>query len=416
MNSDCLMMLLQYLNIEDLRNLSDCNRQLRDMATGVIKRIFNGKLFMHLCDSPYDDKWHKNAAGLFIYDSLFALQFLRCCGDLVSQVELEPVPTRENCSLDYMQEYCSESLTDVTISRCCHAGTLIDLTKPLTKVVKVILYKSVSTDTSLQFLFPNLRHLELVFLMADVAYITTDDLNKVFTYHFPCLEHLSIEITYWECFAKEMADMVKAHPQIKSLKGNLWIDVLCDHLNPSSGTEYLLNVEKLHLTELIFFRRFYDVKRMKMRNLKELVLDIDRPIHNRPWFIPYLSDKMESLIITVTHRLNDVYFREMISKYPTARKLKFTSKLEMSHMKISEILPLLEEIDFSGYSIQLARDDVVRFVEQYHYLKLFRFCSNTQMSMTQLLTQLGSGWSVSFETHSQPDDSDNKYLSVKLER
>lgn len=149
-----------------------------------------------------------------------------------------------------------------------------------------------------------------------------------------------------------------------------------------------------------------------MENLKELSLCISESAVNKTWTIPFTCDNLESLEIAGG---KDILTR--ISNYPNVKKFTFVSRY-VNHWEISKVLPLLEEIDLSNYSINLSVDEIVCFVKKFQSLKLLRFRSSSRISIEELMTHFKNSWSVSYKTCNACifPSKIKKFLSIQLKR
>ncbi|XP_037039717.1 uncharacterized protein LOC119076824 [Bradysia coprophila] len=422
MNFDCLERCLQHLNIEERLNVADCNKQLRGIVRYIIAREFPGNLWISAVPvGSYESRiisWSENEEWLHITGLKFGLKFLRCCGDLVSTIAVSSKDVTNYSKnyhanfliIGYINEYCSEFLTE-QIFRSCSEDCLKGLTKPFKKVETLEMSTSFINDTRLSKLFPNLRNLELSSCGSSVVNLGYP--KEFFANCFPSLEHLSLEARYWKTDYENVADILRSHPQLKSLKGNIWLDVIFGTKYLSHGSDHLQNLEKLHLTEIIFEKSVNE--RIHLKNLKALVLDIEHAHYNRPWTIPFKCDNLESLEIEFLEIGFENELIELIASYSSVKKFKLSSRSSLEHVKISKALPLLEEIDFSHYSPGFTIDEVVRFVGELGSLKLFEFLSPFATNIEELMERLESGWLVLYGPCGCRF-SNRVAFSIKLER
>ncbi|XP_037037465.1 uncharacterized protein LOC119075173 [Bradysia coprophila] len=414
LNFDCLESCLQHLNIEELLNVADCNKELRHVAIYLIARTFKGRQVT----IEFSRVFGNRSFLLTIDDNLWmgslSLQFLRCCGDLVSGLKItwsKPNIVNRDLIIKYINEYCPEFLTKMEFSYC-KEGSLKGLTKPFKKVEKLKMIDTFPPEKKLSELFPNLR--EFRYQGWDCNLIPNE---IIFTDHFPLLEHLTIFVQDWGKYYENVEILLRSHPQLKSLKGNIRLDVVVGSKNNLYANEHLQNLEKLHLSlkEKHFVQTIEE--RIQIKNLRELVLHFEGRVFNRPTIIPLTSDKLESLEIKYFSHLKDtsILTNSLIANYPSIKKFTLKSRRIMNDLEISKLLPLLKEIDFLWYNNCFTVDEVVSFVKEFRSLKKFQFKSLPEISLKNLIAHLGSAWSVSFKLYNKSPIREEEFLGITIE-
>lgn len=124
-----------------------------------------------------------------------------------------------------------------------------NLTKAFVEVEKLKISTLFSTEKKLHELFPKVRELE--FEHMDQFSKNANDTSDIFlhyeflTNHFPYLEHLcmNVEQGFRYKYNKEnVATALHLNPQIKTLTGNVWLDVLFDTNNCWDANEHFQNL------------------------------------------------------------------------------------------------------------------------------------------------------------------------------
>lgn len=144
---------------------------------------------------------------------------------------------REHLIIKYINEYCSESLTKFEC-RTNPKGGLNNLTETFNKFEKIEMMNSYLTEKTLHELFPKIFELKLDYRVEE----TVDMLsyNKFIAYNLPHLDHLQFDVYDIHKINKEnVAIALRSNPQLKSLKGEIWLDVIFDKNYFRNGNEIL---------------------------------------------------------------------------------------------------------------------------------------------------------------------------------
>lgn len=91
LNFDCLQRCLQHLNIEELLNIADSNKQLKYVARYIYARKYKGQaisLFGMKCKISENITFLRLRNIWLIVSLKWSLQFLRCFGDLAPDIEI----------------------------------------------------------------------------------------------------------------------------------------------------------------------------------------------------------------------------------------------------------------------------------------------------------------------------------------
>lgn len=117
-NTDCLQIVFNYLNLRDLLNIADANKHLKSAAEFVFARFFGKKtIFLRVMFAYSDDLLEMSQQKIEINALKTSLQLMRCFGALISKLEydysIESFPKHRNKLDWYINEYCAESLRDI---------------------------------------------------------------------------------------------------------------------------------------------------------------------------------------------------------------------------------------------------------------------------------------------------------------
>lgn len=346
MNIDCLESCLEHLNIEELVNAASSNKRLYHAARYVFVKMYRHRVYIisfvkNCIDNRIYLKRNKKMNRLRILDLRMCLQFLRCFGDLISEMGLTLVS--ELCEwkhliIEYINEYCSESLIKIEFYNNPKGG-LNKLTKIFNKVEKITMYDSYPTEKKLNEIFPNIRKLQLYYgKKYDYEFIACN---------FPYLEHLDIsETNLNDIQKKNLLIALRSNSQLKSLKAEEWFsDILYTNYFQETN-EILQNIETLdvYIDKKIDYNSTISNKHLK--NLKYLEISGDEfelYYGHHSSIFPFTSDQLESLTIRCEDYYNEFLFN-IIEKFPNVKKLDIFWLDPMDFSKILKKMPLLEEI------------------------------------------------------------------------
>lgn len=455
-NIDCLMICFDHLNVIELLDVAVLNKHLNHAARYIFARKYGQKMvFLSVLKSNKLGRMIFSDNILHIIDLKTGLQFLRCFGDLISEIKIVfqddknifefPVCPQnhnhwqiafenrikcltaykyEHLIIGYINEYCSKSLIKIEFDGK-PKGALNKLTKTFIKVEKfenlTICYNPI--EMRLHKIFPKIRELKLIY--TELHNNEKRIYNSFIAYKFPHLEHLMINVSPKLDIEKfDIIDnfviALRANSQLKILEGNIWFDVIFDKNNFYNPNEYLQNLETLrlsvHKTPINFNE---NLRNLHLKNLKDLDIDIS---YCGKAVMPFSSNQLESLTISLSP-MRRVYmsiwnkeFYDLFNKFPTLKKFKFSSSasvININHSDMSKILPLLEEIYFDQHFHYFTLDEAVNFIQSFHSLRVFHFIA--KISENDLLARLDNyyhTWSASCDVL----EGHHRYKIFKLKR
>lgn len=441
MNFDCLESCFRHLSIEELLNVADSNRQMRYAARHVF-RLMHGRKLVCLYNLL---QFQKEDQRLRLYDGILriselklGLQFLRCFGDLVFEMKvsvsyllpiggasfIKSLTTKESqirykhryqyvkshewedLIIEYVNEYCTESLEKIQFWWGRRNSDIFNkLTKPFDNVETLKINTFFLTEKKLHEFFPKVRELEVRWRITRDSYPCH---TNFLTNHFPYLKHLSFERANKINFDKKGLEIaLRLNPQIKSLRGNVWFDVLFDTKYIWNANEHFQNLEILDL----FVRSSENPEKIKifnkpisehihLKNLRELNVSIyDEMVGESSWTIPIHCDNLESFNFSASSYFKIEHVCNLFDKYPTVKKFQFRFNERRFDSRILKVFPLLEELFLQNYDNLLAPDEIVGLIENFHSLKLFKFYwPFKRIVEIDRLKPLLSCWSISNKT------------------
>lgn len=168
---DCQVEIFMYLSIEDLLNVADTNKQLKPAADIVFSRKFVQKTVQ--CNHVREMSDPFQTLDIFIdtYDSSKpnTLRLLRSFGHLISKLSTEHIQqlnSRRHGSdeifvvLSYINEYCSESLTEIEFYRINWVEASTWMKKPFKNIECIKFGRCIFNETNAKIdcWFPSVRH------------------------------------------------------------------------------------------------------------------------------------------------------------------------------------------------------------------------------------------------------------------
>lgn len=416
---DCVEYCLRHLSIEELLNVADSNTELKYVARSIFRRMYRGETIYFTetlkfrNGNPHcecDRLSFSPRSFLAIHELKLSLQFFRCFGDFVSeisfkfcpeesssvncqfflnhQIEFDKAQERQHKIIEYINEFCADSLREIGIEKHYfdHVNCDLDkLVKPFKNVETIAGNIFLNTQLKLHEIFPKVRTISM---NTDKSFINEHTFlhNNSMSNCFPYLEHLWINIDHPYKYKKEnFAIALRLSTKIKTLGGNIWFDVLFDPNNFRlwNSTEHFDNLEQLNLeVNLQENRHFIEIlntpvsEDLHLKNLKELNIKFINGIVQSvdTWIFPCTCDNLRSLSLSAI-QCRFKRFSNLLNKHPTVKKFKFncnkgqyTPTLYMDDCTIiAKAFPLLEEIIF-----ETTPENVVRAVEMMPLLKHFQ--------------------------------------------
>lgn len=170
LNIDCLEHIFKFLKLEDMLNVAHTCRKFKIPAAFAFNTIYGDKI-IRIRDLRIINLWGiREAEGIEFGPEILGLkeclQIVRCFGQFISKLIIisERYGKPESrirfiLVLCYVQKYCSNNLTDITIGQC-PIGSLEQLTKTFPQVKNVQICDRYVGRNRLNKLFPKMESLK----------------------------------------------------------------------------------------------------------------------------------------------------------------------------------------------------------------------------------------------------------------
>lgn len=368
LNIDCLENILEYLKVGDLLSAASSSKRLNKAANFIFvrkpwqKHVKFTKI--HLSRNRLIE-FEQNC--IEISDLKTSFQFIRCFGHLIPHIEF--VFSNQNQSeidqhvINYISQYCSDSLTKITIENSLKGWE--HLNKPFPKVKEVILYECDVSDTknSIKRLFPKMENLrwcgtEKPFLVDPNHYSNLEVLYILDNAHYSsklCVETL--------------ANILCLNPQLKHIYIHT-LEPLLDCISFQNAMKTLQNL--LNLT--------FNVKKLSTKSIDSVIslnsltsftIYID---NDDIMGIPFTFGQLEYLNMSFSHNLNADFF-SFIDKHPTLVSLQITVD-SISFMDLTKIAKSLPSLGSIFFMCKISANEAINFMSNFQDLIIVSFFLN----------------------------------------
>lgn len=213
---DCLEIIFDFLDLEDLLNVALTCKRLQTAAAAKFGEICGDQnvYILPMEYGPNDARICMEENGIQVFTLRFCLPFLRCFGAKIVNLFAYYHEAKDNANMNHhISQYCAKTLKSISLMGIPEilANTF---TMPFERVENV---SAAHTDfgRSLRYLghlFPNVRDLELIFMSVD------EDLTA--DIRFAHLENLSVMIDDVDFSLKSLMYILHANPQLQYLQLN----------------------------------------------------------------------------------------------------------------------------------------------------------------------------------------------------
>lgn len=402
-DDSCLIPIMEHLSVDDLLNIVESSKWLKNAVNYVYKRKYGGyvvvlrpltlrkKIFVE-CTA--------NDKKIYINGLLYCLKFLRCFGHLITNLQIvnrryEMEYTKLVLCYDYVMEYCNNSLQKLTINNA-KVEDIINLQNPFTQIEELSfnccdLGRSTNLTNFNEF-FPKMRRLEFN--------STTVWNEKCITAHFPLLEHLKITPTiHGKPFTEEnVKNALELNLQLRSFH-------LYGEWNRHIMRTISFCLESLEILTIDLHSQNKLHDNFQLKNLKKLKINFDTVVDATYKSLNHFaaSNHLEELILTSFDPDIDIIY-DFIQNHssiiklvlaPSGRQTFERSKLERCKGKLSKVLTSLQQINLITFTFGI--DEAVDFVKRFKSLTMIRFILDNHINFDVLRKQLISEWNATMD-------------------
>lgn len=400
-NIDCLERVFNHLDLIDLINMADKNKHLGQATSRIFDRKYKGKTVL-LQSREFYSIWAQDPIvitndAIVIRKPKLAFQMLRLFGCLISKLFMDALhPTKVDKELlNYVNEYCSESLKSFTLKN--RDLTYTDAKKPYTNVEEFSMVSRIIGFQASEFkdTFPYLRRLELI--------RTRFSNHTRFAIQFHHLEHLKISIGVnkgYEITKSDAKKIIQLNPQLQSLS--------------VSGEFYLKfwayaskQLKQLKILELGYDRnkiQKFPTEPIRFECIETLKLNM---IYSHTKWNPekiFSFNQLKEFTI-IGYDLDDSWINFTIEN-PTIEKLniikQYTHQIRILFLtdedmvKLATMLPNLNEFYMTGCSCSV--DAAGHFLNESQSLRKFSMTVPDKDDLDELYSNITTEWNATKST------------------
>lgn len=417
----CLEHIFMYLNLEDLLNISDANKYLKSATMVVFRRKLAGRS-VKLMPGNYDCIPNGTVImphTITITKLKIFFQILRCYGAMITKLEFsysehfyQEQFENYHHILDYVNEFCAESLVSV---KCNRVFGFENCKKPFTSLEDLEIRDSILNGQRWSSIFPKLRNLNFMGKIENLRLFLSD--------HFPNLHWLGIRVPYilFNKVCNHNADIIaNENPAIIALCSNRHLKTfsisLTNYKFLQDAYDLLQTIETLHVENYFQFNSDFNVNSMHFRNVKRFELTLAErffdPRYPREYnFFSFDSLEEFKFSISIRHYkkgIDDKELYDFLNKNRTIKKLTLRRELligMMSPDRLVEVLPSLNEINFGPnilmtYCPKFNINDIFSYItNNFKTVRRFIFVVEHSSNADELRKLFGQKWQI----HCKPD-------------
>lgn len=386
-NDDCREKVFKYLSLDDLLNIAHTNTQLKSAADMVFVSKFGKKQFNLLISTTRRNEMLQTGGfKIEICDLKTILRLLRCYGHLIPDLIIgynklfRTLPVKV---LRYINQYCSESLK--TISFITFSNDMLEtfLGKPLMNIEMVEFKRCALGNEISKFntWFPVMRCLKL----DDSRFMNPASIEK----HFPQLEqlHLKSEFSYNSLTHESEIAVFRLNPQLRHLS----LDKCNLSESLQNARQYLPKLEQLTINGRP--EDFPNGDAIHFESVRKLKISV-----HKTWKLPQINLSFGRLeeVEMIYRRTNINVALKFFKRHQSITKLTLKRDERQRQMvEIIRVLPLLNDIDFSGYGYSV--DEIIHFLTEFKLVNRFRLFTSKPDEFERLKTQLGNEWQATID-------------------
>lgn len=284
--------ILGKLDLEDLVNVSDTNKRLKNIASSVFSRKFAHRSILFEKFESYPNlpmlkryrqsELDRNKPTVKICDARIWFKLLRNFGEFIKFIDIILSPIKSSGTddipketpialeklIEYIDEYCSDSLEKWQLINYPY----ISLKKPLMKLQEFCYYGHVTYENGDAWIWED-WNTEILVLMPNLHSIALDQVPKSLQNNFPKLERISLEVDK----NKEVRSL------ISFLDLNRQITYMNLVLTATNNVDLLYSSIEKNLTRLKIFKVAYCPDRDHSRAMERISPHQFSAVHSFCW-------------------------------------------------------------------------------------------------------------------------------------
>lgn len=311
-------------------------------------------------------------------DVNMALQTIRLFGKNIQRLQLSNhnVDTKvSQLILQYVNEYCSESLIELELRTSYEHGNLVKpFIKPFKRVERLLIsrdFPSVKGNViPMNETFPALQHLSIHTTEFSIDF-------KYFNCHFPHLKSLNISES------NSLHEMLKMNPQIQTIQ----VETLRDGF-----VEQIISQPKIKHLIFEFFGWFPENKQFIIESVTNLTLKLAwTPLTNIRF------PNLQQLEVHYFGHCNDKWI-DFIGKQNTVKELHLINTRDMrdnDFYRLTSTMHHLEEVIInSEMGEPIDAVTIIKFIETHEHLRIFYLDTCADVDKDVLKSKFSQQWTI----------------------
>lgn len=355
-NDHCLWHTFEFLDADDLVNIAEAHARFVPVATSIFRRLYRKTKQLVVDFGLLPSHQNHHPTSLCPADENIEPLF-RHFGHLITDVLVNFLGGKHVEIETLLQEHSADSLLKLDLA-FCGSDDFASINKPFPKLEKLQVIESTLNQnvSQLNIWFPNIQHLELVYVT-----LSQPDLLEV---NLPQLKHLEIYNYDVELPIETIREMLRKNPQLTSLKllseyGVSFIESLSQNLPALEVLELWAPADR--------FSSFNDAK-FHFASVKKFTLNACSSRGDFLVNVPFTFDALEELVFDGFNQ-----FKGQI--------LDFVMQCKM--VKNLKLVPYVDDWD------DLMLDDLRKIFDALPQLTALEFCADT-FPVNDLMQLLGA--------------------------
>lgn len=385
LNSDCLCIILEQLDIQALSDMALTNKHFHYWANIVFQRKFSNRRVV--VGSRSIEKLFDSRDDFIVVNTNFTGSFLKAFANSIKRLTIASsflTTKRDESIATLINEHCSQTLEDFRLEG--DIFLLKDIHRPYENVKSATFQSSGlvrGATVKLNKLFPNLQHLDLHYYSSN---------PESFECNFPLLMDLHVGSGFYSTFYTRL---ITENPQVQKIRSS-YVDV-----------DFLQNVNQLlpqlHALEIVMGSNHANSSSICFENLKELSIHID---HEKDWFDMVSFKQLESLELVCEIYANDRFIKQswidFVASNMDLKKLNVTGVLvdESGLQTLTKPSKLIEVNIVCDRDIR--EEAIIAFLEANQEIKTFN------MKIVHIYPSIHADYIAKFDALSKQLDTDGQ--------